>query len=104
LLPNTNYWFRIRAIDQFGNFSELSEPVLYVKPSQALVISNPQPENQPLPVWQSQRSIMIGCTFADYYGVDASTIEYRIDNNRNGLNDVDELWLPLSNVRRAQNS
>jgi len=104
LLPNTNYWFRIRAIDQFGNFSELSEPVLYVKPSQALVISNPQPENQPLPVWQSQRSIMIGCTFADYYGVDASTIEYRIDNNGNGLYDVDELWLPLSNVRSAQNS
>ncbi|HQB50343.1 MAG TPA: PKD domain-containing protein [Candidatus Cloacimonas sp.] len=93
-----NYWFRIRAKDLHNNYSELSPLLMYVSADLPPVISNPVPANQPLSSWQNQRTVNIGCTFADYYGIDLATIKYRYDRNGNGVYDENEGWqnLPAS--------
>ncbi len=90
-----NYWFRIRAVDLHGNVSELSELLLYVSADLPPVISNPLPSGQPLPAWTSTRTVNIGCTFADYYGIDPASVQYRFDRNGNGVYDTGETWQNL---------
>jgi len=115
LAIGTNYWFRIRSKDLHNNYSELSDLLMYVSADLPPVISNPVPVNQPLSSWQNQRTVNIGCSFADYYGIDLSTVKYRYDRNGNGSYDDNEVWqnLPLSksssmktsslNISRAYN-
>lgn len=95
LNSGVNYWFRIRAIDQHGNLSELSELLLYVSADLPPVISSPLPSGQPIPAWSNSRTVTIGCSFADYYGIDPASVQYRFDRNGNGVYDTGETWQGL---------
>jgi hypothetical protein len=92
---NTYYWLSMRAVDTYGNKSAFCTPVLLTPISIPPVISDPYPANQPLPAWATVRTIEIGCTISDYYGVNTSNLQYRIDRNGNGTYDADEDWLAI---------
>ncbi len=93
LQENQRYWFAILVIDKAGNASELSNIATNVLPSQLPVFSDIQPAQiQPLPYLNSQE-VNLSCKIIDAYGIDPSSVQYRIDANGNGLYDQDELWL-----------
>ncbi len=89
---NCYYWFAIRAVDRYGNASDLSSSVMLTPLSIPPAISASIPSNQPDPAWQTTRTVTLGCSFFDYYGVENSTLKYRFDMNGNGVYDPSESW------------
>ncbi len=92
LESNKTYYYKIRAIDTFGNVSELSNLTISVPINLLPTCATPVPTNQPTPLWSNSRTVTIGCTFADYYGINTSTIQYRFDRNGDGVYGADEGW------------
>jgi hypothetical protein len=92
---NTYYWLSMRVVDTYGNKSAFCTPVLLTPISIPPVISGPAPTGQPTPAWATTRSVVIGCTVSDYYGVDTSNLQYRFDRNGNGVYDADENWITV---------
>jgi Fibronectin type III domain/Bacterial Ig domain/Cohesin domain len=86
------YWFRIRAVDEAGNTSVLSEEIVSVPRDVLPVCITPFPVGQPDSDYANSQLVTIGCTFYDYFGIDESSVQYRIDENGNGLYDTEEGW------------
>ncbi|MDP2172452.1 MAG: fibronectin type III domain-containing protein [Candidatus Cloacimonadaceae bacterium] len=91
-LATSNYWAAIRAVDQSGNASLLSEVVNFQIDGTAPVFSAPLPSNQPNPEWVNSLTATIGCTITDANQIDQNSIQYRIDANGNGIYDISEAW------------
>jgi hypothetical protein len=89
LTPGTMYYFALRALDHAGNASALSNEVTSVPRSDLPTCSLPFPAT---PVLGNNRTVTVGCTFEDYFGIDESSIQYRIDTNGNGVYDPEETW------------
>ena len=85
------YRFRILAIDTFGNHAELSNEVVSIPRSLVPLCRNPFPAQDPIP-WSTSATVTIGCDFIDYFGIDPTSVEYRIDSNGNGVYDAEETW------------
>lgn len=87
--------FRIRSLDTYGYYSELSNTATDTVGAEynIPVFSNPIPQ-QPAD-WSQTRTVTIGCTITDVgIGVDAYTVQYRFDYNGNGSYDetAEEQW------------
>ena len=93
---NDYLWFRIRAVDWFGNASELSNEVVSVPVNIPPTCDTPNPASQPDPEFDNSLTVTIGCTFKDYFGIDEGTVQYRIDADGNNIYDVDEPWQDYS--------
>ncbi len=85
------YRFRILAVDTFGNHAELSNEVISIPRVLAPICVNPYPVQDPVP-WSTTATVTIGCDFSDYFGIDPTSVEYRIDTNGNGVYDAEEVW------------
>jgi len=92
LLSNTRYWFRILAVDLAGNKGGLSNTVTNVLNSVAPFIFDPVPVQDTILRFTNSLNTTIGCKINDAYGVDLSTVQYRIDSNGNGVYDAEEIW------------
>lgn len=95
-----DYWIAIRAVDQSGNASPLSEPVYVRIDNLSPVITEPIPAGQPEPAWANSRTVTIGCSITDLSAIDPGSIQYRIDANGNGIYDEDESWQVASDFIR----
>lgn len=89
LIPGEMYYFILQSIDHAGNTSDLSNEVTSVPPSDLPTCSLPFPE---IPTLGNSRTVTVGCTFEDYFGIDDTTIQYRFDANGNGIYDAEEVW------------
>ncbi len=85
------YWFAIVAVDLAGNRSEFSNIVTNVLASDLALIYDVIPTQTE--TYLNTREIQLACKIKDAYGVDSSTVQYRIDANGNGLYDSNEEWL-----------
>ncbi len=97
ILPVDNsrvLYFAICAVDSVGNRSELSSSVPNTPITIAPLCYDPYPSEQPDPAWSLSSTVDIGITFSDYYGIDTSSIQYRYDNNGNGIYD-DLGWIDV---------
>ncbi len=90
LQAGTMYYFAIMSNDTAGNNSLLSDEVASVPRSDLPTCSAPYPET---PTLGNSRTVTVGCTFEDYFGIDESSIQYRIDANGNGAYDAEEVWV-----------
>ena len=90
-----SYWVAMRAKDQSGNFSGLSEPVVVNIDALAPQFTNPLPSGQPSPTLMNSRIVQIGCTATDINNLEISSLHYRIDRDGNGLYSDDEIWYPV---------
>jgi hypothetical protein len=61
--------------------------------------SLPVPGDQPLPLWSNNYSVTIGTTILDSLSIDMNSVQYRYDQNRNGIYDADEAWQNLGLAR-----
>jgi len=96
LVENSNYWFKIVGIDAVGLSSNLSNEICSILHSELPECDSPFPTTTD---YLSSQTVTIGCTFHDYYGIDESTIQYRIDANGNGNYDAEETWTDYTPVR-----
>jgi len=97
LTGDTNYWLGIKGFDTYGNSSDLSNietTFCSIPPS----IDTPVPDQIVIPFFDTQ-TVDIGVTIHDVYNVDASSIQYRIDANGNGIYDGSELWTDVTHTR-----
>jgi len=92
LIPNEAYYFAIRSTDISGNVSEWSE-IISATPTSLPVISFLTENN----TWFASQEPVIHLLVEDDVMVDASSLEYRIDANKNGIYDEDEVWIPIEN-------
>lgn len=101
------YAFEFKAGDTLGNigYSGMSgingiEDDWMVKvDTHPPYFSLPVPGNQPLPLWSNNYSVTIGTTILDSLAINMNSVQYRYDQNRNGIYDADEAWQNLGLVR-----
>ncbi len=100
------YWFAIVVMDKAGNQSELSNIVTNVLASQQPLIYDILPNQDQADYFFNSRHVELSCRISDAYGVDSSTVQYRIDANGNGLYDPDEEWIDAitENLRNTRNN
>ena len=89
---STDKYFAICAIDSVGNRSEFSDVILNVPITYPPYCESPYPGNQPEPTWSTSRTVEIGITFYDYYGIDSTTVQYRYDKDGNGFYGTGDEW------------
>ena len=89
---STDKYFAICAIDSVGNRSTFSNVILNVPITYPPYCFSPYPNNQPEPVWSTSRTVQVGVTFYDYYGIDTTTVQCRYDKDGNGLYGTGEEW------------
>jgi len=94
-LEDGQYWVAIRALDQYGNTSSLSDPVAFVIYNEPVVLDNPLPAGQPDPEWSMQSEVAIGCSIDGNFP-DSGSIWYRVDYDQNGSYDLYENWQPYT--------
>ncbi len=87
------YWFSMVVVDKAGNKSELSNTVTNVIPEVEPIIYDILPNQEQVDYFFNNRQVDLSCKISDAYGVDSSTVQYRIDANGNGIYDLDELWI-----------
>lgn len=94
------YSFEFKATDSLGNTGysgtqglEGIEDDWVVKIDMVPpVFTQSIPVNQPTPAWSNSLNLVIGTTITEVGGVDDTSIMYRIDANRNGVYDSEEIW------------
>lgn len=104
-LSNTTYWAAIRALDQSGNASILSDVISFYPESVPPVFTVPIPSPQPDPVWAVSRTTSIGATIFDDNQIAPNSLQYRIHRNADGTYDPAlEPWqsIPPEAVIRSQ--
>ncbi len=94
------YWFTILAVDLAGNRSELSNIVTSLLASDFALIYDVSPIQTE--TYLNTRQVQLACKIKDAYGVDSSTVQYRIDANGNGQYDSAEEWLNVFANDRAK--
>ncbi len=101
--PDSLYWFAMRAVDGPGNPAALSNEAPGVPHSDVPTSANPWPQSQPTPSWSPSDTVMVGCTFTDYFGIDSTTVQVRWDANGNGTYDAGESWQDVyESARRSR--
>ncbi|MCD4819227.1 MAG: fibronectin type III domain-containing protein [Candidatus Cloacimonetes bacterium] len=98
------YWFKVCGIDTFDNESTLSNEVASISNNIPPECTNPFPIDQPDPEFYNTMTVTIGCDFIDYYGINESTVQYRIDANGNGVYDTEEIWQDYLLVREIRSN
>jgi len=98
LTSNTPYYFAIRSSDVSGNVSEWSE-IISATPTAMPIITFLTEDNS----WFNTRNPLISLNINDDVMVDASTIAYRIDLNKNGTYDLEEDWIMIDNYQNSEN-
>lgn len=92
LTTNENYYFAIRSSDVSGNVSAWSE-IISAVPTSIPIITFLTANN----AWFNTQSPIISLQIEDDFMIDASSLEYRVDQNNNNLYDEDEVWLAIEN-------
>ncbi|MDP8287164.1 MAG: PKD domain-containing protein, partial [Candidatus Electryonea clarkiae] len=85
-------YFAICAVDSASNRSAFSEVIKNIPVTYPPVSYAPFPVNQPEPEWSTSRNVEIGITFSDFFGVDTTSVQYRIDKNGNSYYDSLDVW------------
>jgi len=104
LAADSLYWFAARAVDGPGNAAALCAEVPGVPHSLPPTCASPWPQGQPAPQWSTGYTVTVGCTFADYFGVDSTSVQVRCDANGNGVYDETETWQNVYGARFALRS
>jgi hypothetical protein len=101
------YAFEFRAADSFGNvgYSGQSATNGIEDDWMIKVDTNPPffclpiPGDQPLPLWSNNYSVTIGATILDSIAIDMNSVQYRYDQNQNGVYDPEENWQNITPQR-----
>ena len=96
LTSNSPYYFAVRSSDVSGNVSEWSE-IIAATPTAMPIITFLTDDNS----WFNTRNPIISVNISDDVLVDASTIVYRIDLNKNGVYDLGEDWIVVDNYQNS---
>jgi hypothetical protein len=97
LMSGQRYWFRILARDAAGNAAELSNEVTNIANSTYPLFSSPVPAQNGQ--YHNTRTLTIGATVYDAYGIDQTHVEYRFDRNGNGSYDASETWQQVPSIQ-----
>jgi len=103
------YAFEFKAEDALGNvgYSGLSgingieDDWMVMVDTNPPFFSLPIPGDQPLPLWSNNYSVTIGSTILDSLAIDMNSVQYRYDQNQNGIYDTDEIWQNIGLTRNS---
>ena len=103
------YAFEFKAEDSLGNvgYSGLSgingieDDWMVMVDTNPPFFSLPIPGDQPLPLWSNNYSVTIGSTILDSLAIDMNSVQYRYDQNQNGIYDTDEIWQNIGLTRNS---
>ena len=106
------YAFEFKAEDSLGNLgysglnatNGIEDDWFVMIDTNPPFFSLPIPGNQPLPLWSNNYAVTIGATILDSLALDMSSVQYRYDQNQNGVYDPEENWqnIPLQQGRMSR--